>query len=270
MPELPEVETVKEGLKAPLIGQTIFKVTLYRKDLRWPIPEHLPAQLHAQTLCNIKRRGKYLLFEFNTFTMLIHLGMSGYLRIAKFNEPLLKHDHVTFSFDKSTLIFNDSRRFGSILLADKPAAYHPLIKNLGPEPISDDFNADYLFIRTQKRSVAIKSLIMNANIVVGIGNIYANEALFHAHIHPFSAAKALDQERCTLLADEIKKVIHHAIAMGGTTLKDFKNAQGKPGYFKQALQVYGRENEPCPLCHTLIKRENLSGRSTFYCSECQH
>lgn len=269
MPELPEVETIKRGLITPCVGQTIQKVRLHRRDLRWPVPMNLPTTLTGQRIVGLTRRSKYLLFQCEHHTMLIHLGMSGYLRMASLDEPYQKHDHAAFLFQHHQLIFNDTRRFGAILLTDKPINEHRLLQRLGPEPLSPAFNADYLYEQIRRRQAAIKTVIMNAHIVVGIGNIYANEALFSAHIHPFCPAKQLCHEQSQMLVNAINVVIDQAISLGGTTLKDFKNANGKPGYFQQALQVYAKETQPCSRCQTPIKRVKLSGRSTFYCPQCQ-
>jgi len=269
MPELPEVETVKAGLQPHIEGQIIQQVLVRRGDLRWPVPPSLNTQLSGQRVCQISRRSKYLVFEFAHNAMLIHLGMSGFLRLASLDEPYQKHDHVAFKFKDIQMIYNDTRRFGSILYTQHPIDQHPRLKDLGPEPLSPDFNANDLHNATQQRRIPIKTAIMNAHIVVGVGNIYANEALFHAGIHPSTPCHTLSLKQTRTLTKAIKTIISAAISKGGTTLKDFKQVDTKPGYFQQHLKVYGGENQPCKTCNQLIKKIIIAKRSTFFCGQCQ-
>jgi len=270
MPELPEVETTRRGILPHLRGKQVQQVVLRRDTLRWPIPADLPALLQGQTLLDVKRRAKYLQLEFAHGTLLIHLGMSGGLRILRPPLPEAgKHDHADLIFaDNTCLRFHDPRRFGAILWNTQDEA-HPLLAELGPEPLSETFNADLLFARSRKKTAQIKSFIMNGRIVVGVGNIYASEALFRAGIHPGRAAGRISQERYERLCTAIKDVLGEAIQQGGTTLKDFTNSEGKPGYFAQQLQVYGREGQACPRCGHAIKQSIIGQRSSYFCGSCQ-
>lgn len=271
MPELPEVETVKRGLTPLVTNKAIATVALRQTHLRWPIPNNLGQLLKNQSITSIERRSKYLLFAFNHGTLIIHLGMSGTLRFhAKPPHPE-KHDHVDICFhDQSCLRYNDPRRFGAILWTDSDVAQHKLLKNLGPEPLSNHFTYEYFFEKTRKRQCNIKQLIMNSQIVVGVGNIYANEALFEAGIKPTKSAGKLTKQQTKSLLSAIQLTLRQAIKQGGTTLKDFKNSEGKPGYFTMQLQVYGKGNKPCPKCCNPLKELKLNGRSTFFCHLCQH
>ena len=270
MPELPEVETTRRGIEPHITGKKVREVNIRDARLRWPVPKDLRKQICDKKLLSVTRRGKYLLFNFQHGTMLLHLGMSGSLRIDKPTTPCRKHDHVEIIFDKrTTLRLHDPRRFGSVHWTSDDPLQHPLLKNLGPEPLSRDFNADYLFSQSRKRKVAIKLFIMNSHVVVGVGNIYANEALFLAGIHPKRLAGNISRERYALLVSAIKKVLRRSIKQGGTTLRDFLNSDGQPGYFKQQLHVYDRKGEPCKQCGTPIKQFVQGQRSTFYCAHCQ-
>lgn len=269
MPELPEVETVKNGIQPHLINQAIQSVTIRNKQLRWPIPDHLSNTLDGQTLNNIRRRSKYLLLDFNHGSVIIHLGMSGKLTIVNQKNTPKKHDHVDIVFDNGSILrYNDPRRFGAILWSTAPEQ-HPRLANLGPEPLSRQFTAQHLYKHCQGKSAAIKTIIMNAKLVVGVGNIYANEALFRSHIRPITAAKTLNLAQAQQLVKTIKSTLRQAIKAGGTTLKDFTQADGNPGYFQQKLWVYGRDGEPCQNCQTTIQRITQNQRSSFFCPTCQ-
>ncbi len=271
MPELPEIETIRRGI-APYLQELSFKTVLVRETrLRWPVPTELGTHLTGQTIKNIQRRGKYLLFECSQGYLLIHLGMSGSLRLLSPNEPLKKHDHVDFIFtDSLCLRYHDPRRFGCILWTTEPIAAHPLLAKLGIEPLSDHFNGHYLYQIAQQRQCKIKPFIMNHLIVVGVGNIYANEALFSAKIHPSRSVATINIQEYQNLAISIQKILTMAIAQGGTTLRDFADSKGRPGYFSQLLQVYGRAGQPCYQCGTPIKQYRLGQRTSYYCPICQN
>ncbi len=269
MPELPEVETSRRGIAPWLENQRIDEVVVRDRRLRWPVPDDLERRLAGKTIRSIRRRAKYLFFETESGSAMLHLGMSGSVRIIESDEPAGKHDHVDFRLESGkSLRFRDPRRFGCLLWADEPDN-HPLIRHLGPEPLGEHFNADYLWQATRGRRVSIKQLIMNAGIVVGVGNIYASEALFIAGIHPKRRADRIARHRMSLLVDAIKTVLAKAIDAGGTTLRDFHGGDGEPGYFQQQLEVYAREGEACSQCSTLISVVVLGQRSTFYCKYCQ-
>lgn len=269
MPELPEVETSRRGIAPWMENERIEEVTVRDRRLRWPVPEHIETSLEGEVIRSLKRRAKYLLFETDKGTALLHLGMSGSLRIISPDEPAGKHDHVDIRLGNGkALRFRDPRRFGSLLWAEDPAD-HPLLRELGPEPLDAEFDGAYLWEKARGRKVAIKPFIMNAGIVVGVGNIYASEALFIAGIHPKRAAGRVSRARMEALSDAIKKVLSRAIKAGGTTLRDFHGGDGEPGYFKQKLEVYGRDGEPCRRCNTEVSVVVLGQRSTFYCKRCQ-
>lgn len=268
MPELPEVQTVCQGLQS-LSGQTLQVVVVRQPQLRWPIPTDLQQQLRGQKVMSVTRRAKYLLLHFETGTLIIHLGMSGQLSLQDQLPSAEKHDHADFIFNQEQLRYTDPRRFGAILYTQKPALEHPRLCKLGPEPLETSFNPSYLFDQCQKKTVAIKAGIMNHHVVVGVGNIYATEALFHAGIHPLTACKRLSMNDCKRLTSTIKKTLTAAIKQGGTTLKDFKNSQKKPGYFQLQLYAYGKAGKPCLQCETPIERIVLQQRSSFFCPQCQ-
>ncbi len=269
MPELPEVETSRRGIAPWTEQQRIEAVTVRERRLRWPVPEALEANLTGQTVRSLTRRAKYLLFGTDRGTAMLHLGMSGSLRIIDPDEPAGKHDHVDIRFaNGKALRFRDPRRFGSLLWAENPQK-HPLLRDLGPEPLDDAFDADHLWRAARGRKVAIKPFIMNANVVVGVGNIYASEALYLAGIHPKRQAGRISLKRMQALCDAIKTVLNRAIEAGGTTLRDFHGGDGEPGYFSQKLEVYGRGGEPCRQCDSDIRVIVLGQRSTFYCRRCQ-
>ncbi|WP_417503029.1 bifunctional DNA-formamidopyrimidine glycosylase/DNA-(apurinic or apyrimidinic site) lyase [Marinobacter sp.] len=269
MPELPEVETTRRGIAPHCEGQTIDKIKVRNGSLRWPVPENIAEQMEGQMIRTVDRRAKYLFLNLDHGTAIIHLGMSGSLRIITDNAPAQKHDHIDLVLSSGvTLRFNDPRRFGCWLWAD-PAAAHPLIASLGPEPLSPEFNGRMLFQLSRSKNTPVKAFIMDSHVVVGVGNIYANEALFKAGIHPRRKAGRISLDRYQRLAEAIREILGAAILMGGTTLRDFVNSDGKPGYFAQSLLVYGRTGEPCPECETPLKEIRMSGRSTVYCTRCQ-
>ena len=270
MPELPEIETIRKGLISRLKNQVISRVTIRTPYLRYPVPEHLDQLLKNKLIMDIQRRGKYLLFKLGKGTLLIHLGMSGRLFLARTDSPVKKHDHVDiFLKDDVVLRYHDPRRFGLMVWTEDDPEKHTLLRHLGVEPLTKEFNGAYLFSSLVKRSIPIKQAIMNHELVVGVGNIYANEALFHANIHPLTPAHLVKLDKCHDLVRAIKQTLKQAIQAGGTTLKDFFDAAGNAGYFQQQLFVYGRSNEACLLCCNLINLRRLAGRSTYFCSQCQ-
>lgn len=270
MPELPEVETVLQGLNPHLQNQTIKNIVVRENRLRWKIPASFVNSLKNQRIIKLERRGKYLLVHCHKGSLIIHLGMSGSLRLEKEKSNINKHDHVDiFLSNKFILRFNDPRRFGCMIWTTSNPVQHALLKNLGPEPLSPEFNEKYLYQRAQNKKIAIKNFIMASHVVVGVGNIYANEALFKAKIHPEKPAGKLDQQQYAQLVKQIKKVLQHAIKVGGTTIRNFSNVAGKPGYFKQQLNVYGRGNLDCYVCKALLIETRLGQRTTVYCPKCQ-
>ena len=270
MPELPEVETSCQGIRPYLEGQKIVDVIVRNPKLRWPIPADLSQILVGQTIQSIHRRAKYLLFQCDHGILIMHLGMSGSLRIVDKSAELGKHDHVDICVDNGTILrFTDPRRFGAILWTEQAIDQHNLFHHLGPEPLSTQFDSKYLLQKLSGRRISIKTAIMDGKIVVGVGNIYANEALFLAGIHPKTVAKNLTKSQSLQLVNTIQQVLKKAIAAGGTTLKDFRKSDGKPGYFAQQLQVYGRENEACLNCDSVIQHYKESQRATYYCPQCQ-
>lgn len=270
MPELPEVETSRRGIEPFILGQIIEAIVIRQKQLRWPVPGNIKTLLPGQPIRAVKRRAKYLLLETDVGTLIIHLGMSGSLRILDHPHTAQKHDHVDILFGNGKLLrLRDPRRFGAVLFTRKPIEQHKLICDLGPEPLSEAFNGDYLHQRSRSRKVAIKSFIMDSHTVVGVGNIYANEALFMAGIDPRRAASRISPQRYHALVQCIKSVLQQAIKQGGTTLRDFTAQDGKPGYFQQTLNVYGRGGQPCPQCGQLLKQIRQQQRSSYYCGHCQ-
>ncbi|WP_020166597.1 MULTISPECIES: bifunctional DNA-formamidopyrimidine glycosylase/DNA-(apurinic or apyrimidinic site) lyase [Methylotenera] len=269
MPELPEVEITRRGL-IPLINQTVKSVTIRNGSMRWPIPVHLPQTLYQQKLLNLTRRAKYILAEFESGTLLLHLGMSGRICLLERDYPPEKHDHFDIAFDDGRVLrLRDPRRFGAVLWAGEHPHTHSLITTLGPEPLEADFSAQYLFDQIRSRNAAIKVTIMDSHLVVGVGNIYASESLFRARIHPETPAKQLTFLQCEKLVQEIKATLNDSLNAGGSSLRDFFGADGNPGYFQQDYFVYGRTNEPCKICANPIKNIRLGQRSTFYCESCQ-
>lgn len=270
MPELPEVETTLRGITPFVVDKIITGVVIRNPNLRWPVPSELNQILVRNKFVAARRRGKYLLLDTQSGSVLMHLGMSGTLRICPNDDEWKKHDHFALEFETGKHCrLNDPRRFGSVLWQPGDAMEHPLLASLGPEPLSKDFNADYLQQTCLNRKTTIKQHIMNAKIVTGAGNIYANEALFMSGIDPQRAANRISSQRLKTLVRNIKTVLQAAIEQGGTTLKDFTNADGKPGYFSQQLNVYGLDGEPCSACGHPIKRIVLGQRATYYCPKCQ-
>ena len=270
MPELPEVETTRRGIEPFLLNESVTNLTIHQWQLRWAIPKTIK-QLKNQLITAVDRRGKYILIKTDIGQAIVHLGMSGSLRICTdYNEPRRKHDHVEMQLSNETLLrFHDPRRFGCLLWQPASKPTHSLLNKLGPEPLLDEFDTAHLIEATRKKKVSIKNLIMNSQIVVGVGNIYASEALFMAGIRPTRAAGRLTHADCENLVTAIKVILQQSIEQGGTTLRDFVNSSGEPGYFKQSLFVYGRKGEDCRQCGTYIKQKVLGQRSTFYCTQCQ-
>ncbi len=270
MPELPEVETTLRGLAPHLLGQVIAGVVIRHPHLRWPIPENLPDLLPGLTIHSLSRRAKYLLLECGLGTLILHLGMSGSLRIVPADTAIEKHDHFDLLLANGLLMrLRDPRRFGAVLWHEGDPAQHPLLARLGPEPLEDNFDEDYLYRATRKRNAAIKLVIMDNHVVVGVGNIYANEALFRAGIRPQAESGKLSKPRCARLVQTVKETLTEAIALGGSSLRDFVNSDGKPGYFQQHYWVYGRAGEPCHACGAFIKQIKQGQRSSFFCPVCQ-
>ena len=270
MPELPEVETTRRGITPHVVGVRIKEVIVRDRRLRWPIPRELPRILRGAAFDSIERRAKYLLFRSDSGCMLLHLGMSGSLRIVEDATPLQAHDHVDFVLASGRrLRFRDPRRFGSILWTTRDPLQHKLLAQLGPEPLDGDFDGGYLHRRSRKRVQAVKTFIMDSRVVVGVGNIYANEALFGAGIRPARAAGRVSTAGYAELAQAIRDVLQRAIRQGGTTLRDFVSGVGEPGYFSQELKVYERAGESCTRCGGLIRSKRLGQRSAFYCPRCQ-
>jgi formamidopyrimidine-DNA glycosylase len=270
MPELPEVETTCRGITPHICGQEVTSVIVRQSKLRWPIPSTLARNLSGKTLLTIQRRAKYLLFRFSTGYLLMHLGMSGSLRITTVKNCPGKHDHVDLIFANNKLLrFTDPRRFGAILWLGESPEQHKLLQHLGPEPLSNELTGSLLYQRSRGKKLAIKQFIMDQKIVTGVGNIYANEALFNSGIKPITQAGRISQTRYEILVTAIQQILTQAIDQGGTTLRDFVGSDGRPGYFKQQLQVYGRSGLPCMLCQQPLTEIRQSGRSTIYCQQCQ-
>ena len=290
MPELPEVETTRQGLLPRLRGSILKNLVVRNPRLRWPVPADLASHIVGHRLIGLHRRGKYLLFDFGTGTQIVHLGMSGSLRIiasAIFDDALSKpaepknaepkpiyepagiHDHIDWEFDGGFILrLRDPRRFGAVLWTDNPA-HHPLLAHLGPEPLTPAFDTQYLYVQCRRRSAAIKQVIMDSHVVVGVGNIYASESLFHAGIRPGTAAQRLTRPACARLVAAIKRVLESAIACGGSSLRDYVQSTGELGYFQLQTQVYDRAGLPCKACGTLIRRTVQGTRATYFCRHCQ-
>lgn len=269
MPELPEVETTRRGIAPWLEGETPQSVVIHNASLRWPVPPELAERLTAGAVTSVERRGKYLLLNNAGGTALVHLGMSGSLRLSHPGEPRRKHDHVELELGKTrALRFHDPRRFGAWLWTPDWHR-HTLLSTLGPEPLGDDFSGDYLYERSRGRRAPVKAFIMDARTVVGIGNIYASEALYGAGIHPGRPAGRVGRRRYRDLAEAIRQVLADAIELGGTTLRDFTDSGGNPGYFRLSLNVYGRGGEPCRSCGRHLRDRVIGQRSTVFCTRCQ-
>lgn len=273
MPELPEVETTRRGIEPHVQGRCIVTLAVHEPRLRWRVDARLPALAAGQRVTAVRRRAKYLLLDLERGdSLLLHLGMSGSLRVLPQHTPRIAHDHVDLVLDSGqTLRFNDPRRFGCLQrVAAGEEATHPLLRHLAPEPLGAEFDAHYLHRATRGRRVAIKQLVMNSQLVVGVGNIYASEALFRAGIRPGRAARSLTQAECAALVKAIRAVLAMAIRFGGTTLRDYVGADGNPGYFRRKLYVYERAGEPCRRCGTPVRQFVQGQRSTYYCPGCQH
>jgi len=270
VPELPEVETTRRGLAPHVRARRIRALKLYERRLRWPVPAGLPGKLAGRRIVATGRRGKYLLLTLESGTLLVHLGMSGNLRVVPAGSPRELHDHFDLELDSgSALRFNDPRRFGSLLYVRGDPLAHPLLARLAPEPFAREFDAAYLWRITRGRRVAVKQLLMNSRLVVGVGNIYASEALFRAHIRPRRPARSLSRAEAARLVRAVRAVLAQAIRAGGTTLRDYRRADGSPGYFRQRLYVYERAGHPCRRCGTAVRAITQGQRSTYYCPVCQ-
>lgn len=269
MPELPEVETTRRGIAPHLVGHRVAEVIVRTPRLRWPVPPALPRLLKDQRIEEITRRAKYLLLHTEPGAVLVHLGMSGSLRVLPRTTPVRKHDHLDLVLDSGkALRFTDPRRFGSFLWQPH-GRVHTLLGELGPEPLGEEFDGDWLFKLSRKRRGPVKNFLMDQRIVVGVGNIYAAEALFRAGIDPRRAAGRVSLARYRALAEAVREILSHAIRRGGTTLRDFISPDGEPGYFETELMVYGREGEPCKACGAKIRAERLGQRASCYCPKCQ-
>lgn len=270
MPELPEVETTRRGLEPLLLNKTLLRFTSRVAKLRWPIAADLGKVLPGQQVLAVERRAKYLLLRLTRGTLLLHLGMSGNLRVVPCGTPVEKHDHIDIELQGGEVLrFRDPRKFGALLWLDRDPEHHPLLVELGPEPLAAEMNGAYLHRRSRGRKLAVKPFIMDQKIVVGVGNIYASEALFRAGLRPDRPAGEIGLEAYRRLAAEIEEVLREAIAAGGTTLQDFQQSDGRPGYFRQELRVYGRGGEPCTVCGRPIAEMRLGQRSSFFCRRCQ-
>jgi formamidopyrimidine-DNA glycosylase len=278
MPELPEVETVRRGLEPHIVGRRILGAVVRDPRLRWPVPPHFSDYVAGKTIHRVDRRGKYLIFHLDAAVagdrLIVHLGMSGRLYALNEDVPLLKHDHVDLELEPQVggvqrLRFNDPRRFGAMLPWPATEPGHLLIDGMGPEPLSPAFSGDHLYSLSRGRSAPLKNFVMDGHVVVGVGNIYASEALFRAGLRPGRAAGQVSRSQYARLALAIREVLEAAIVQGGTTLRDFAGARGESGYFQQKLDVYGREGEPCHVCGTPIRRRVIGQRSSFFCPVCQ-
>jgi len=269
MPELPEVETTRRGIEPWVAGHVVAQLIVRTPKLRWPVPPALIRELPGQRIERVTRRAKYLLLETPIGSAIVHLGMSGSLRVVAPQDPLRKHDHIDLLLDSgSVLRFHDPRRFGAWLW-QPVGCTHRALRDLGPEPLAPDFNADDLWRASRGRRASIKNLIMDQRVLVGVGNIYAAEALFHAGIDPRRAAGRVARARYSRLGEAVRQVLGHAIARGGTTLRDFVAPDGAPGYFEQELYVYGRAGQPCKTCGTALKQTQLGQRASVWCPRCQ-
>jgi len=270
LPELPEVETTRRGLAPHVRRRRIVALEVYERRLRWPVAARLPAAVAGKRITRLGRRAKYLLLGLESGTLLLHLGMSGNLRVVNAAEPRRRHDHFDLVLDSGkALRFNDPRRFGSLIFTRADPQRHPLLASLAPEPFAAAFDAQYLWRVTRKRRVAIKQLLMNSHLVVGVGNIYASEALFRARIAPGRRAATLSRAEAARLVRAVRAVLAQAIRAGGTTLRDYVGADGAPGYFRQRLYVYERAGRPCRRCGTAVRARTQGQRSTYYCPSCQ-
>jgi formamidopyrimidine-DNA glycosylase len=270
MPELPEVETTLRGIAPLVVGRRVAAMHLYDRRLRWSVPRWLPARIEGRKIDALDRRSKYLLFRLAEDTLLVHFGMTGSLRAHRTPPPRRTHDHVDIVLDSGvTLRYHDPRRFGAMLWLPSPAEGHPLLASLGPEPFDPACDADYLWDATRRRTTAVKLALMDNHLVVGIGNIYANESLFRAGIRPTTPANRVSKPRLARLLTEVRATLTDAIAKGGSTLRDYVDSRGEPGYFQLDYAVYGRRGLPCPNCGAAIREIRQGARATYYCPGCQ-
>lgn len=270
MPELPEVETTRRGIAPHLRGQHIAAVVVREPRLRWPVPPDLGRRLSGQTVEAVERRAKYLLLRTARGCLIVHLGMSGSLRVVAADTPAQKHDHLDLVLsDGRCLRLRDPRRFGAVLWTEDDPLRHPLLAELGPEPWDPRFDGEYLYRRARGRQTSVKPFIMDSHVVVGVGNIYASEALFRAGVHPARPAGRIGRQRYVLLAGAIREVLERAIRFGGTTLRDFVDSEGRPGYFRHELQVYARAGEACPGCAGTLRQRVIAQRASYFCVRCQ-
>lgn len=270
MPELPEVETTRRGIAPHVLGETVTRVVVREPRLRWPVPRDLGRDLEGQSVRAVARRGKYLLLHAENGCLILHLGMSGSLRLLPLGSPPGAHDHLDLEFSGGLLLrLRDPRRFGAALWTREAPEHHPLLARLGPEPWDPAFDGAYLHRGARGHRRTVKSYIMDGRTVVGVGNIYASEALFAAGIHPARPSERIGLERYGRLVAAIRAVLEEAIRQGGTTLRDFLGAEGEPGYFSQRLAVYERAGRPCPRCAALVRRRLLGQRASYYCPRCQ-
>ncbi|MDJ0654529.1 MAG: bifunctional DNA-formamidopyrimidine glycosylase/DNA-(apurinic or apyrimidinic site) lyase [Xanthomonadales bacterium] len=270
MPELPEVETTRRGIAPHVEGRRVARVLVRQRQLRWPVSEAIWKEWPGEIINRVGRRAKYLLLHSDSGTALVHLGMSGSMRVLEAPQPPGAHDHVDIVMQGGPVLrYTDPRRFGAILWTTGPVEQHKLIRHLGPEPLGPDFDGALLFALSRGRSAAVKNFIMDARVVVGVGNIYASEALYRAGISPVRAAGRVSRQRYEVLAEAIRSVLSSAIKAGGTTLRDFVGGEGRPGYFRQELDVYDREGELCHRCGESVRRRVIGQRSSFYCPACQ-
>ena len=270
MPELPEVETTRRGVAPHVETHKVTAVRVYDRRLRWPVPRDLPRKLVGKTVERLERRSKYLLFRVGDATLIVHLGMTGTLRVFRKPPPPQRHDHVDLEFDTGVVLrYRDPRRFGAMLWSARPAGKHRLLSGLGPEPLAPEFNANYLHRATRSRRAAVKLALMDSRLVVGVGNIYASEALFRAGIRPTLAANRISLTRFSRLVEAVRETLTDAIAKGGSTLRDYVDSRGERGHFQLDYAVYGRDGEPCRVCGAPIRRVRLGGRSSYFCPICQ-
>jgi formamidopyrimidine-DNA glycosylase len=270
MPELPEVETTRRGIEPHTVGHTVVRLVVRNPALRWRVTPKLVREFSGQTIRSVERRGKYLLLGTAAGTAILHLGMSGSLRVVPATQAADAHDHVDIVFDNGDCLrLHDPRRFGCLLWTRDDPRKHKLLRDLGPEPLAADFSGDYLFGKSRGRRRAIRDFLLDSQVLAGVGNIYANEALFAAGLRPARAAGRISRDQYARLARTIRATLNRALRAGGTTLRDFRNGRGEPGYFQLSLKVYGRAGEPCRVCRTPIRVRRLGQRSAFFCPKCQ-